>query len=83
MKGVYGMTEITQFVQERNEALFSLDRQIIERYFRKRGLSCPKDDTLFWAIVYKCICEICSAPEDLTAKAREWLISHGMQPGIR
>ena len=76
------MTDITMFVKERNEALFSLDRKTIEAYYRKRGLSCPKDDTLFWAIVYKCICEITSSPADVLAQARDWLASHGMQPGI-
>jgi len=49
---------MTNFEKERNEALFSLDRQKIEAYLRKRGKAVPENDIVFWASVYKCIsCE--------------------------
>lgn len=73
---------VASFVKERNEALFSLDRERIEAYFRKRGSEMPKDDIAFWACVYKCICHITSAPEDLVCKAKEWLYAHGMTEQI-
>ena len=31
----------------------------------------------FWAAVYKAICNIINAPEDLKAKAEKWLIKNG------
>lgn len=73
---------ISKFVQERNEALFSLDRQTIETYFRKRGLKTPDNDIVFWASVYKGICNITSAPPELVQKAKAWLYDHGMSPQI-
>ena len=33
---------VASFVRERNEALFSLDRERIEAYFRKQGAEMPK-----------------------------------------
>ena len=41
-----------------------------------------KDDIVFWACVYKCICHITSAPEELVHKAKEWLYAHGMTEQI-
>lgn len=44
-----------------------------------RGLSCPKNDTVFWAGIYKSICNIPNAPADIRTKASVWLKEHGMQ----
>ena len=70
------------FVKERNEALFSLDRQRIEAYLRKRGNAVPENDTVFWASVYKCICRIAEAPAELKEHAEIWLRCHGMSSKI-
>lgn len=70
------------FVKERNEALFSLDRQRITEYFRKRGSDVPENDTVFWAAVYKCICNIKDAPAELKEHAEMWLRCHGMSSKI-
>ena len=43
------MDRIQQFVKERDEVLFSLDRKRIEKYLRKRGIEVPKNDIVFWA----------------------------------
>lgn len=75
-------TRVAPFVKERNEALFSLDRERIEAYSRKQGSDMPEDDIVFWACVYKCICHITSAPEDLVRKAKDWLHAHGMSEDI-
>lgn len=76
------MKEIKKFVNERNAALFSLDRARIEAFFEKYNLEKPVNDTVFWAVVYKCICSITSAPPDIAAQANTWLLEHGMTPGI-
>jgi len=76
-------TRMASFVKERNEVLFSLDRERIEIYFKKRGLQIPENDTVFWASIYKCICNITDAPDDLVCKAKSWLHAHGMSEVVR
>ena len=73
---------IANFVKERNEALFSLDRERIEAYLKRRGCDVPDNDIVFWAGVYKSICNITNAPEDLVRKAKEWLHTHGMSEHV-
>lgn len=78
------MTMMQRFVKERNEALFSLDRKKIEAYMIKYGetqcVNAP--DLIFWASVYKAICEIKGAPDELVEKARTWLKENGFHPGV-
>ena len=76
------MTSVEQFVKERNEALFSLDRKTIEKHFGKCGIAIPENETLFWATVFKCICNITNAPDELVITAEKWLMMHGMSPCI-
>ena len=73
---------IANFVKERNEVLFSLDRDRIEAYLMRRGCDVPENDIVFWAGVYKSICNITSAPDDLVQRAKEWLHSHGMSESV-
>ncbi len=70
------------FIRERNEALFSLDRSRIEEYLRKRGKRIPENDIVFWASIYKVICHIDEAPAELVEHAKLWLYSHGMSEKI-
>lgn len=78
------MNVISNFVKERDEAIFSLDRKRIEAFAAKYGTPYPKDtsDLVFWASVYKMICNIRNAPEDLVQTAREWLAAHNMREQI-
>lgn len=73
------MTMLEEFVKERNEALFSLDRSKIEAYMKKYGqLEAEKvPDNLFWANVYQAICGIKDAPDELVSKALMWLYKNG------
>ena len=68
--------------EERNEALFSLDRKKNEAYRIKYGETeiSQTPDAVFWASVYKVICGIKDAPEAIVSKARAWLHEHGMSP---
>lgn len=74
---------IANFVKERDEVLFSLDRNRIEAYLRKSSCDVPDDDIVFWAGVYKSICNITSAPDELVQKAGAWLHAHGMSEQVR
>ncbi len=73
------MTMLEEFVKERNEALFSLDRNKIEAYMKKHGQPEVEEvpDDLFWASVYKAICGISNAPDELVSKALMWLHKNG------
>lgn len=73
------MTMLEEFVKERNEALFSLDRGEIEAYMKKYGQPEAEEvpDDLFWATVYKAICGISNAPDELVSKALMWLHKNG------
>ena len=73
------MTMLENFVKERNDALFSLDRGKIEAYLIKYGEGelVHTTDMLFWASVYKAICGIKGAPKEVVAKARAWLLANG------
>lgn len=79
------MESMRRMLKERNAALFSLDRRRIEKYMAKYGDPIPKNisDTIFWGSVYKAICSIDNAPEELVTKARMWLLTHNMSGGIR
>lgn len=77
------MKALQRFVQERNEALFSLDQNKIKAYMRKynlQGENCPDD--VFWAGVYKAICNIKNAPEPIVEEARAWLSERGFRTTI-
>ena len=53
------MKVLQRRVQERNEALFSLDKNKIMAYLRKYNLPTEaSSDTVFWAGIYKAICNI-------------------------
>lgn len=78
------MNTVASFVQERNDALFSLDRKKIEAYCAKYGDNDSADvpDVIFWAGVYKAICAIKNAPEDKVRIAQTWLKAHGFSASI-
>ncbi len=73
------MTMVESLVNARNEALFSLDRKKIEAYLIKYGEpeTAKAPDLLFWGSVYKAICGIKSAPNDVLEQASHWLSSNG------
>ena len=53
------MKVLQRRVQERNEALFSLDKNKIMAYLRKYNLPTEaSSDVVFWAGIYKAICNI-------------------------
>lgn len=74
---------IEEFVKQRNEALFSLDRDKIIKFYElaynkaEAEKFAKVDEKVFWAAVYKAICNIINAPEDLKAKAEKWLTENG------
>ncbi len=80
---------IEEFVKRRNEALFSLDRDKILKFYEsaygktEMNMLENVDERTFWASVYKAICNITSAPEDLKSKAEKWLNENGFTVDIK
>ena len=71
---------LEKFVKERNEALFSLDKNKIMAFAKKYNNPIAKEgvsDEVFWASVYKAIYNITTAPPELKRVALRWLRQHG------
>ena len=77
------MKVLQRRIQERNEALFSLDKNKIIAYLRKYNLPTEaSSDIVFWAGIYKAICNIKNAPEPIVEEARAWLKERGFSTTI-
>lgn len=67
------MIDVKEFVKERNEALFSFDREKITSCLSKYGQPVPDNDDVFWGSVAKAVMSITNAPEDARQKAKNIL----------
>lgn len=74
--------DLSDFAKERNEALFSLDKEQIIALCKKRGLSIPKDEIVFWAGIHKAILQLTAASEEQKEGSRQWLREHGIKETI-
>lgn len=72
-----------KFIKERNEALFSLDEKKIKRFLKKYGITIPKNEEVFWCTIYKAVCNVEGAPQEVKEKAMAWLKEHGSTPKMR
>ena len=63
--------DYTSFVTERNEALLSLDREKIERFAKKYGVTMPTSEEAFWRGVHKAICNITNIPFEVRQKSAD------------
>lgn len=71
---------ISDFIKERNEAFFSLDKEKIISYCKKYSDDIPEDELVFWAGVRYAILGIASSNDEQKNEAKQWLISHGFNP---
>lgn len=76
-------TWVEAFVQERNEALYSLDKEKIMAYCKKYSVPIPDNDEVFWVGVHKAIVHITSAPEPIRERSLVWLSRRGYSPEIK
>ena len=76
------MDDLKQFIEERNEALLSLDKSKIERFAKKYDIHLPTDDEVFWRGVHKAICNISSIPFEARQKSADYLFKHRSTPLI-
>ena len=71
---------VKKFVQERNEALLSLDEQKIRAYMRKYGVRFnPENEPVGWAGVHKAILGISSITPEQRERSEKWLVEHGFR----
>ena len=73
------MSIMTEFIQDRNEALLSLDREKIIEYCQKYGARFSSNEKVFWASVHKARIAIKSFPETEKEKSRKWLRENGFR----
>lgn len=73
------MTLIEQCMKERDAALLSLDRSMIEVYYRKWGVPIPVADRTFWGSVHKARVVIIYFPEAEKEISRQWLRENGFK----
>jgi len=73
--------DLAKFIQQRNEALLSLDREKIVAYAKAYGVPMPEDETLLWASVHRARLTLTAGiPELEKEKSRVWLREHGYRP---
>ena len=73
---------IKNFVKERNEALFSLDKEKLLNYCKKYDIPIPENELVFWAGVHKARLGVTSLCDEKKQESIEWLNEHGFKPYI-
>lgn len=71
------MTNIDEFLKERNAALLSLDEAQIRAYSFKCGAPLPSNPISFWAAVHKARTGIKTLPREARVLSHQWLKKHG------
>lgn len=68
--------DINEYINERDAALLSFDRQKIEEYMRKYHLDISEQESVFWSNIARAILTMKNAPESAKTKAREILTKY-------
>lgn len=79
--------DLTNYIQDRNEAFASMDKEKILAYCKKYKIKVPEDEETFWVGVHKAICNLFlseNSPISLEQynKSYEWLTERGHTPSI-
>jgi hypothetical protein len=78
------MMDIKTFVEIRNEALLSLDKEKILNMIKVSNPNCkiPTVDDVFWAGVHKARIAVVDFPENIKNESRDWLSENGFSNEI-
>lgn len=68
---------MNKFIEERDSALLSLDKDRIEAYAKKYGVDLPGNEIVFWAGVHKAILGMGSATNEQRENSIAWLGMNG------
>ena len=79
--------DLTNYIQDRNEAFISMDKDKILAYCEKYKISVPENEEIFWTGVHKVICNLFLSDDSPISieqynKSYEWLIEHGYTPSL-
>lgn len=74
---------MADLVDERDEALRSLDKAKIMAYARKYNVQLPDDEMIFWAEIHKARTCITTFTAEEKKLSYDWLIQHGFKGGIK
>lgn len=79
--------DLTNYIQDRNEAFSSMDKEKILAYCKKYDIQMPEDEDVFWAGVHKTVCNLFlleNSPISIEQynKSYDWLTEHGYSPSI-
>ena len=75
------------FIQERNEAFTSMDKEKILAYCKKYSVYIPEDEEVFWIGVHKTVCNLFLLEDSPISaeqynKSYDWLKERGYSPSI-
>ena len=81
------MNNTKQFINDRNEAFASLDKNKIIEYCKKYNIDIPENEEIFWAGVHKVVCNLYFSENTIITLDRynnsyNWLKEHGYSPFI-
>ena len=79
--------DLTNYIQDRNEAFVSMDKEKILTYCKKYKIEVPEDEEIFWVGVHKAVCNLFlseNSPISLEQynESYEWLTKRGHTPLI-
>ena len=82
------MSKIKTFIEDRNEAIASVDKEKILAYCEKYKIKVPEDEELFWAGVHKAVCNLfllenSSISSEQFNESYDWLTERGYTPLIK
>lgn len=80
--------DLTNFIQDRNEAIASVDKEKILAYCKKYKIKVPEDEEVFWAGVHKAVCNLFLSENSPISseqfnKSYDWLTERGYTPLIK
>ncbi len=76
------MSNLEQYVKERDKALLSFDVKKMKKLCSKWEIVMPDNDVVLYAGMMKAICELKKATPEQKAMAQEWLIKNKFKVGF-
>lgn len=69
--------EFAEYIERRDEALLSLNRDVLVKLFEENGVEIPADETMFWAGIHMARLQVVSFHDGIKAESLGWLHANG------